>query len=493
MMSLALCLGVAFCLLAGSAMAAGTTRYLTTTVVPSTYASELTLGPKTGGNTYTLTSAGAYDSNIYRAMTVARTTAQNFTVVVTLSDGVFAATPAGTDVTVSSVSGAGAGAATFSVVAGGVGTSSVTFLSNITTSFTGFPTLMISAGTSGWTIKDTANKLATGPINVTVQTFDAADSSSVDNGGTDAVALLRASNAIVITSALLPTTAVVDVATSRKNFVATAPDTTTIDNGATFGVGYATTLPLGLTGAAFALTATDSVKLTFTSSNDFTGLNPVTAGTITGITYGGLSPATATGILSIAGTSGLIGAAAQNFAFTVDGTTSLPTRTISVAVNLTIAAVGGGITGGTRSVLTTATVTTWSFNGSVLVANWLNGDSSTFKSRIYLWNPSSLTGSVTARVFSMPLVTSGTQTSTELTTPGSPLSLGSLAGNSSLAIRLTEDILGTAGLNIAPYTTNGGNVVVELTIRASGVRGTCQVFYINGTQQFGQAPLQVVQ
>jgi len=497
MMSLALCVGVAFCLLTGSAMAAGTTRLLAANTTPSTYASELTIAPAALGNVYTLVNAGNFNSDVYRDMTVARTTAQNFTVVVTLSGGAkFVATPAGGDVTVSAISGsAPAGAATFTVATGGINTSSVTFLSNITTSFTGFPTLRIAAGASGWQIRDPLNALAAGPITATVQTFDAADGTPVD-GDAGAVNLLRAVNAVVIPTgqALAATTAVVDVATSRQNFVATAPDTTLADNGATLGLGYATPVPLALSGAVFALAATDTIKLTFTSSNDFAGL-----ATATGIQWGAApinwtGTGTAPRIITISGTNANFNAGVtQPFTFNVTGLVSLPTRTLSVSADLILAAGGSTVLGGTRNLLGSSTVTTWTFNGSVLVANWLSGDSNTYKSRIYLWNPSSLTGSVTARVFSMPLVTSGTQTSTELTTPGSPLSLGSLAGNSSLAIRLYEDIIGPSGLNIAPYTTNGGNLIVEITVRASNVRGTCQVFSTNGAQQFGQVGLQVIQ
>jgi hypothetical protein len=500
MMSLALCVGVAFCLLTVSAMAAGTTRLLAPTTTPSTYASELTLTPTaTVGNTYTLVSNATFNSDVYRDMTVARTTAQNFTVVVSLSGGArFVATPAGGDVTISAISGsAPAGAATFTVATGGAGTSSVTFLSNITTSFTGFPTLRIAAGTAGWQIRDPLNALAAGPITVSVQTFDAADGLPVD-GDAGSVNLLRATNAVIIPAAqaLLATSAVVDVATSRQNFVATAPDTITVDNGATLGIGYATPVPLALAGTPFALTAADTVRLTFTSSNDFAGL--ATAGaTTTGISWGTtVLSSTGTGttrLINVPGNHANFNAGAQPFAFTVTGAVSLPTRTLSVAADLILATVGGSTNGGTRNLQGALTVTTWTFNGSVLVANWLSGDSNTYKSRIYLWNPSSLTGAVTVRVFSTPLITSGTQTSTELTTPGSPLSLGSLAGNSGVAIRLYEDILGPAGLNIAPYTANGGNVVVEVTIRASNVRGTCQVFSVNGAQQFGQVGLQVVQ
>jgi len=500
MMSLALCLGVAFFLLTGSAMAVGTTR-LATGATASTYASELTLTPVTGGITYTLVGAGSFNSDLYRVMQVARTTAQNFTIVVTLPVGVtFAAgrLPAGGDVTVDSVSGGGAGAATFSVAAGGTaGSSSVTFLSNITATFTGFPTIKIASGANGWQIKDSTNLLATSTISATVQTFDAADASLIDGGGTDSAIIARTANAIVIPTGqtLVATTAVIDVGTNRQNFVATAPDTTTADNGASIGVGYAATVPLTPAGAAFALAATDKVRFTFTTNNDFTGFTTNLAGATTGITWNAVA-STGTGTnrtIDIIGTDAAIAGGAKPFVFTVTGTTPLPTRIASVAIDLVLAAGGSTTNGGTRSLLGVSTVTTWTYNGSVLVANWVNGDTGAWKSRIYLWNQSTTIGSVSVRVFSTPLVSGGTATSTELTTPGSPLNLGSIAGQSSMAIRLYEDILGPSGLNIAPYTTNGGNLVVEITIRASGVRGTCQVFNNAATYSFGQTPLQVIQ
>jgi len=472
-------------------------------------------------NIYTLVGGAvpAFNADIYRTMTVARTTAQNFTVVVTLLNGAkFSSTnaagapgrlPLAADVTVDSVSNGAAGAATFTIATGGGnGSTSVTFLSNITTSFQGFPIIKIAAGASGWTILDPTNRLATGTIQVQVQTSDAADGTLVDGGGTDSCDLLKASGAVVIptpfgaSQALVPTTAVVDVATNRQNFVAnpgslTNPDTTTTDVGASVGVGYATPRPLTLLGANFALANADKVVLTFTTSdNAFTGLKTDLFGNTTGITWGGTA-ATGTGTsrtITIAGDDAakIATAAALPFVFTVNGTTSLPTRVISVAVDLSLATAlaGGSTNGGSKNLQPISTVTTWSFNGSVLVANWLSGDSGTYKSRIYLWNPSATTGAVTVRVFSLPVVGA---TPVELTTAGSPLSLGNLAGNSGVAIRLAEDILGAAGLNIAPYTANGGNIVVEVTIRASNVRGTCQVFSSNGAMQFGQVPLQVVQ
>jgi hypothetical protein len=116
----------------------------------------------------------------------------------------------------------------------------------------------------------------------------------------------------------------------------------------------------------------------------------------------------------------------------------------------------------------------------------MNGNNAFFDSRVYLWNPSTSAGVVTVRVFTLPL-TGGT--ARELT---APLSLGILGAKSALNVKLLEDILmplrlGTTG----PYTTDGGNLTLEFTIRAANVRGTVQVF--ESDFALGTVPLQVIQ
>ena len=101
-----------------------------------------------------------------------------------------------------------------------------------------------------------------------------------------------------------------------------------------------------------------------------------------------------------------------------------------------------------------------------LVASFTNGNDTVFNSRISLFNPSPSAGDITVRVFTLPL---GRGTAQELTT--TPLELGTLEARSALDIRLAEDILVPLGVSL-PYTTDGGNLVLELTIQAADVRGT---------------------
>jgi len=547
-MCLALCLGVVCFALAGNAWAGGTTRLSTTAVLPSTYASESTIVPFSTtafgvttvyGNTYKLVNSGYYSSDVYRDMGLLRTTAQNFYVLISLQNGAVFQGPGGAGGTacptgmtcrlpatgdipaVSLGVGGASGAATFAV-AGTVatGSNSVAFLSTIGTSFTQLPTLQILAGSNAWTIRDVSNRLASGRIQVLVQTYDATTLDLVD-AGSDYIDLAGASTAVTITNPVSSTTALVNVNTLRQQFVPAGGDTFDTDNGATLGIGYTASpvAPLNYQGLPFTLTAADTVKLTFTGT-DLSGLIidivapglPATS-TTPGIKWAGIPAGYTAGntrTLNVAGNDLAINSGPRPITFQVDGVTSLSTRTISVKVDLALAGYSptnllastqnGTPAAAPKSLMGTTAVTSWTLNGTVLMANWLNGNWPTYNSRIYLWNPSSLAGDVTVRLFKMPAVpadpaTNPAVTSVELTTPGSPLFLGTLSGYSGMSIKLKEDILSAAAVLNAlpgkalPYTENGGNLLVEVTIRADRVTGTSQVFNQNATQTFGQVVL----
>jgi len=121
---------------------------------------------------------------------------------------------------------------------------------------------------------------------------------------------------------------------------------------------------------------------------------------------------------------------------------------------------------------------------TVLVANFTNGNSDFFNSRVYLFNPSASAGNVTVRVFTLPL--SG-GTARELTT--APLFLGTLGAKSALNVRLAEDILDLLGTPL-PYIEDGGNLTLEFTVTAADVRGAAQVF--SPSFSFGTYPLQEI-
>ena len=119
---------------------------------------------------------------------------------------------------------------------------------------------------------------------------------------------------------------------------------------------------------------------------------------------------------------------------------------------------------------------------TVLAANFTNGNNAALNTRIYLWNPSMGAGEVTVRVFTLPTIGGLAQ---ELTT--SPLSLGTLGARSALNLRVAEDILVPLGVP-TPYTTDGGNLALEISIQAADVGGAVQVF--SSDFAFGTYPLE---
>jgi len=124
---------------------------------------------------------------------------------------------------------------------------------------------------------------------------------------------------------------------------------------------------------------------------------------------------------------------------------------------------------------------------TVLLANFMNGNTDFLKSRVYLWNPSNSAGEVTVRVFTLPPTGGMAQ---ELTPTA--LDLGSLGAKSGRNIRLAKDILDFVPGITPPYTNDGGNLTLEFTIQAAAVRGAAQVFDNSLTLAFGIYPLQEV-
>jgi len=120
-------------------------------------------------------------------------------------------------------------------------------------------------------------------------------------------------------------------------------------------------------------------------------------------------------------------------------------------------------------------------NPTVLVANFMNGNTKYFESRVYLWNPSTSAGNVTARVFTLP----HTGNSFLL----GEVDVGILEGSSARNIKLDEDILMPMGISL-PYKEDAGNLTLELTIDAPNVRGAGQVF--SSSRAFGTYPLQEI-
>ena len=135
--------------------------------------------------------------------------------------------------------------------------------------------------------------------------------------------------------------------------------------------------------------------------------------------------------------------------------------------------------------LVSTTLTVWKLNGTVFLANFVNGNNDVFHSRVYLFNHGPVSGDITVRAFTLP--TSGEST------PMGTANLGSLMSWSGRNIRVAEDvlmpILGETGL---PYTTDGGNLVLEITIDANNIAGTAQVIVRDPLSSFGIYQLKTI-
>lgn len=469
-LNFAMCLCVAFVMLTGSSLAG------TTTVVSGVvnYAREV----GAINTVYTIPSGKL----VRRQLGVIRNSAQDFFVTVTLGSGLQFATgtlPAAGNLGLQSGQESG-GAISPSIVNGGTdGATSVTFLADVTTSFNGFATLELAVGK--WTLRDTTNVLGPGgTYTISIATSDAGTGAAIDTGGESANFLTGLYG--IDTPILTSTTATVDVASGRLNFLATSPDTTTSDKGAAVTLLLTSGTIYGAAGTTYGLVSGDSVTLTL-------------AGTLNGIkewTYAGISSTITDSITSeevIAGSStltitgsnltGAFGAGAGALALTVDGTTILSARTLTVSAALVLSGGAGGPAANGRSLLFASTVTTWSLNGTVLVSAWVNGNNTTLLSRVYIWNLTASRGAVLVRVFTLPVGFGG---STLLGT----VSLGTLEAYSGANVRVAEDILTPLGVPL-PYRVSGGNLGLEFTIQTVNALGYTQSF--SSTLAYGTTPL----
>jgi len=522
-LSLALCVGVAFLLLAGSAFA-GTTKIdaanqavtyaLQVGKVPNAFAI-----PAIAPQTYYVP---ANLGTITREMSVARQQVSgNFLLDVKLASPlVWAAAPDASVITLS-VAGGGAIAPSLFNPSTVVGSDTATFLITVTDSFETAPTLSIAMGSyvagppvvdKRWQFTDTTGAMAgqnSATFAITALTRDSDTGDAFDSGGTNTVNVFSTMNAL--SASIVPTSAVVDVKqpSARKLLLATGGDNVQEDNGATVAIKW--TVPgvtiYGAAGAVYAPAAADKFRLTFAGAAA-QGLNGLTsfvyapgdAAAITdNVLYGPPPVGTANEValnsttLDILGNNAALLAAAGgsvNLRINLDNTTVKATRSITIKIDTILT--GSGRTTSDRNLVAATEISRWTFNGTVLVANWANADNTAWKSRFYLWNPpssGSVDAAVTVRVYQLlvPGATVPVQVGQTYTLPYT------LAPGAGVTIRLYEDVI--SKMSPVPSTADlkgpdlSGNVVVEITVVADGVTGWSQTFNVAGTLFTGTSPL----
>ena len=345
--------------------------------------------------------------------------------------------------------------------------------------FDGLP--VFSFNTEGWVIKDPDDVLGGGGvINVTVTTRAANTGSMIDAGNNDSASWLRGVAAVKGT--LKSTTATIDVATARTMFLAgtdaspAGADTATRDEGATLG--FMTAVALNADGSGpYALDMDDAIELVVTG--DLTGITEIVwnedAGGEVSLTQRDKDFDLANGVatLKLAGNNAGIATEPGTITIIVDGST-LNSRTLNLAVNLDVM---GDDTDDRE--LVSRSLTVWELNGTVFLANFVNGNNDVFHSRVYLFNHGQVPGDITVRAFTLPV-------SGESTPMGTVELAGRLMPWSGRNIRVAEDVLmPILGETELPYTTDGGNLVLEITIDANNIAGTAQVIVRDPLSSFG--------
>lgn len=496
----ALCLGLALILMAGTAMA-GTTSF-----TALKYAKETGVATTNNYNLPMIVSPGFVTHSFTNYLPVV---GQNFLVKVKLT-----ATPdtvvfvntgdavgkvgaytlvrgaGGLTGAVSGCTGAGSG--------GSYGT--ITFTCNVTENFDVPPVFTwywyntvagappaTPAANPGSQIRDVPGIIAGGgTISISITTWDAVfQSVQLDAEATDVTPFIKGVNAVSVQS-LVTSSRVIDITSNRTQFTsASAPTGTLIDDDARIallsGDADGDTV-YQRTGLAFRLTSgVSSVTLTLTSP-DLTGITEVIYDPFgLDLVVTPVDPAvgfTGSIVIDIPGGNVPTVVDAVPIVIHVDGTTPLANREINIKVTLNI---GGGVDGfpGITTIKNTTLLTSWTSNGTVLICPFTNGNATAMNGRIYLWNNSSLGAPVVAQVFTLPIKGVATQLLGTVT-------VGTLDGLSGMNIKVKEDLLDPLGI-AQPYVANGGNLVVILSVEAQHVVGVSNVF--NATFSYGVNPL----
>jgi hypothetical protein len=280
---------------------------------------------------------------------------------------------------------------------------------------------------------------------------------------------------------LTTTTATIDVATGRTNFVPTAPDDLDDDNGA--GVTITNTAGLyswtGPRNATFDPAGPNPgfYRFTFTSSDrDFSGLAAPHTPSIGAADSTGSTTTRTASLTNAASAAGgffpirtrVNGSQAQSpgsFQVTVTYNSG------ACATNTCTGTVQHQITFGSCQTSTTptpATYTTWSLNGTNLFAQFANGNTNSFRQRFYVCAPHS---PVTATSYEVIIYTLPVDGSTG-TTLASFTVAATINPSGCINIRL-EDLLALAGVS-TPYLTDGGNLAVEFFFPVPNAVGVTQ-------------------
>jgi len=350
-------------------------------------------------------------------------------------------------------------------------------------------------------IEDVNNVLgsAGGVINIQMRVLDPTNAGlEIDPGGNPAAFLTSAQ---ALSATIASTKATIDVAQSKKKFVAAGgspADTTSTDRDGTVQLKKNVALYLDrTTGTAWDPAGAGQVQgfLTWTLSGDFSSVSGVAfanPSTLYPMTIAGTAPTQTASITLDTADTGIY--VADEIAIKNDGTVMIP-RTITVSgtyfqgpcAGPLGAGPGVGCAGVLKETLTSGTTfTVWALNGVTFLAPWLNGNNAVYNSRLYICTdqytgPTSPVDVVLFRV---------TATGTNIATPLATFTTTYQSSTTGcINIKGYEDLLVAGGVVTAgtPYVTDNGNFAAVLTLRATQGYGVANVLNFTSTVPGGTA------
>jgi hypothetical protein len=487
----ALYLGVAMLVMTASAMASTTVVYPLTTAIPGTLG---TAGPvlfdmEQGAANAVWSFPGAtncsgYNAVIAQKMNVIRQyntsgSPQNYFVYLTLDNGaIWQTAPA--DPTNWFFTNQGTTQPTVHLI-GGVGTATLRYYVLINSSLFDLSLNTIYIPLGLYTVRDPLNRIGTGQtIGVTVTETDGATDIMFE---TSQATLIQGAPGNRISVATTVGHAVIDTLTNRTTFVEDVNVDTNDDYSASIGINISTVF--NRAGCVYMLSNLSSIQIQI--FGNFAQVDRVCYGTSPQICTS-ISGAPSSILINIPGDSSLVRSSSANqfhFYTKTTNTSQLVAQTFTFSVRELLASSDGT---NPFTFVNGAPLTVWTLNGTILTAIWQNGNGGplgTLNGRLYIWNPSNQAGAIIAQVFTLPVGMGG---STLIGT----VNLGTLPALSATNIRVYEDILNSIPpLVTFPYTTNGGNIVIVLTINAIDCHGWSNVFGIfNGNYvSFGVVPM----
>jgi len=509
----ALCLGVALLVMTGSAMASTTTVYPASSTSPTPsgstgpilFAEELGLANATWafpGATCTPYSFVVQQMNVIRQWN-STGSSQNYWVYLQLDNGAqWTAADSGANWTFTN-QGSSPLVPTATLQAPGsgigVGTATLRYYIELRSPLTTLTPGTFTVPLANYSIRDVNNRIGPGAnhgdINITVIETD---------GGTDvefersSAVFIRGSYGVSVTATYPQAgAATIDVIANRRAFITATNVFTDHDSSATIRINSSTQNVFARTGCQYELSALSSVQLIITGnfsdvSSVCIGNDPAVVGAVCATPATGATTVT----LNVPGTSSLLtgGIDYINLYASSTGTAQLQAQTFTFLVQEVLAASDG--TNPQTLVPAGTILTVWRLNGTVLTAVWQNGNGlidpvtgalTGNQGRMYIWNPSSVSGEMYVQIYTLPVGLGG---STQLL-PTLHLLGGPLPPLSGTNIRVPDLFTALGGAYTPPYSANGGNVVIVVTITAPNCHGWSNVFnYINGVPySFGVTPM----